>query len=165
MSRRIEDLAPYFQDAARAFWNDVVTRGPRCMLYSTARTTAEQVAMYAQGREPLDRVNAKRLLADMPPIVEYVGKNGKVRSDNDYTITNADGIKIKSAHQSLEAMDIVVLTEAGRPTWDYKRYADEYRLLRDIGREHGLECGADWAPIDTETGLGWDPPHFQRRNA
>lgn len=158
MSRRIEDLAPYFRTDAQRFWDDVVAHGPRCMIYNTARTEAEQVALYAQGREEFTRVNALRVLAGMRTIAP---------SENLYTVTNADGIHHKSAHQSLEALDIVVLNERGNPTWDYVHYADEYKALRDIGREHGLDCGGDWldgSPY-AAVGLGWDPPHFQRRKA
>ena len=159
MSRRIEDLAPDFQDTARAVMREL--EGLPVLLFQTLRTTAEQAAFWAQGRRELSVVNELRALADMPPIGE---------AENRYTITNCDGIKTRSAHQSGRAMDIVALDEHGNPTWDYVRYAETYRAIRDAALKCGADPGGAWmkqadgspSPY-ARVGLGWDPPHVQRR--
>ena len=159
MSRRIEDLAPDFQDTARAVMREL--EGLPVLLFQTLRTTAEQAAFWAQGRRELSVVNELRALADLPPIGE---------AENRYTITNCDGIKVRSAHQSGRAMDIVALDGHGNPTWDYVRYADTYRAIRDAALKCGADPGGAWmkqpdgspSPY-ARVGLGWDPPHVQRR--
>lgn len=159
MSRRIEDLAPDFQDTARAIMREL--EGLPVLLFQTLRTTAEQVAFYAQGRRELSVVNEFRALADLPPIGE---------AENRYTITNCDGIKTRSAHQSGRAMDIVALDGHGNPTWDYVRYAETYKAIRDAAQKCGADAGGAWmkqpdgspSPY-ARVGLGWDPPHVQRR--
>jgi hypothetical protein len=37
----------------------------------------------------------------------------------------------------------------------------QYMSIDDIAREQGWMCGQDWQPIDPDTGLGADPPHYQ----
>ena len=159
MSRRIEDLAPDFQDTARAVMREL--EGLPVLLFQTLRTTAEQAAFWAQGRRELSVVNELRAIADLPPIGE---------AENRYTITNCDGIKVRSAHQSGRAMDIVALDEHGNPTWDYVRYAETYKAIRDAAQKCGADAGGAWmkqpdgspSPY-AKVGLGWDPPHVQRR--
>ena len=175
MSRRIEDLAPDFQDTARAVMREL--EGLPVLLFQTLRTTAEQAAFWAQGRRELSVVNEQRALADMPPIGE---------AENRYTVTNCDGIKVRSAQQSGRAMDIVVMRQAEDkeghpifnddgtpemvPTWDYVRYAETYKAIRDAAQKCGADAGGAWmkqpdgspSPY-ARVGLGWDPPHVQRR--
>lgn len=154
MSRRVADLAPEFIGTAQAFLSDLDAAGIRYAVTSTMRTTVEQAALYAQGRKPLSEVNGLRLLADLPPL-------GK--ADNRYTVTECDGIAARSRHQGGTALDVVPLDARGLPTWDYRRHADAYKAIGAIARKHGLDCGQDWPPIDPATGLGWDPPHYERR--
>jgi hypothetical protein len=74
--------------------------------------------------------------------------------------SRCDGVKTLSMHQARLAFDQVVLDAAGNRTWDYVKYAKEYRALADLATRHGFENGADWTP-DPATKLGWDPPHHQ----
>ena len=75
--------------------------------------------------------------------------------------SKCDGIKILSPHQKGIAIDVGPLDDRGNWTWDYEKYADEYKAIATVARAHGLECGQDWAPLDPTTGMGWDPPHYQ----
>lgn len=77
--------------------------------------------------------------------------------------SKCDGIVRKSMHQLGLAIDIVPVSAAGRPTWNYRKYATEYRRIGEVARSLGLICGQDWEPIDKGTGLGWDPPHYEMR--
>jgi hypothetical protein len=72
-----------------------------------------------------------------------------------------DGLKLISLHQAGLAIDIVPLDAAGRPTWDYAKYAEDYKRIGSVSKADGLEWGGDWAPIDPKTGLGWDAPHHE----
>jgi hypothetical protein len=134
-------------------------QGLRYARWSTARFLIEQQALYAQGRFQLDHVNDLRVKAGLSLLSA---------KDNTYTITECDGIKYKSAHQSLVATDYVILTKQGNPTWDYITYCVEYRALRDIGTAMGFNCGGNWMKLPNgndspyiKVNLGWDPPHIQ----
>lgn len=160
MSNRLEDLKDQvtidkFVTLEAAF----NAQGIRYARWSTARFTIEQQALHAQGRFDLDYVNNLRLQAKLQPIQP---------NENKYTITECDGIKYKSAHQSLVAVDYVVLTKQGNPTWDYITYYKEYRAIADIGKALGFNCGGNWLKLPNgndspyiKVGLGWDPPHIQ----
>lgn len=131
---------------------------------STRRTTDEQVALWAQGRPALEIVQLLRKHAGMPPLHP---------SENSYTVTQIDGVNRTSAHQDGNAIDIAVLVEIEQPqpdrtikkmlvpSWNYKKLAREYRAIAELARRFGWSCGADWPPINPETGLGVDPPHHQ----
>lgn len=131
---------------------------------STRRTTDEQIALWCQGRAPLNIVQLLRQHAGLPKLHE---------SENTYTVTKIDGVNEASAHQDGLAIDIAVLEVADlakpgeparrvqRPSWDYEKHAKTYRAIADIARSQGWNCGADWLPVNPETLLGADPPHFQ----
>jgi hypothetical protein len=138
--------------------------GIKYKVTSTRRTTEEQIALYCQGRAPLEIVQILRQHAGMPKLHE---------SENKYTVTKVDGVNRESEHQQGRAIDIAVLIEVERgepkkkellPTWNYMEYSREYRAIADLARRHGWNCGADWPPINPATGLGADPPHHQMKS-
>jgi hypothetical protein len=153
MSVKIEDLTPEAQTKCRAMEQELFNQAIPFERTYTKRTTAEQIALWAQGRPALDIVNLLRRAAGMASLSA---------SENGYTVTNCDGINTPSPHQSGKAFDIVPLVD-WKPTWDYMKYADRYRKIGEIGRALGLDCGQDWKPFNAQTGLGWDPPHYQLR--
>ncbi len=126
--------------------------GIRYKVTSTRRTTDEQIAFWCQGRASLEVVQLLRKHAGLPKLDE---------SENKYTITQIDGVNKASAHQDGRALDIAVVTEEGNCIWLYKKYAKQYRTIIEIARKLGWSCGGDWPPLDPETQLGQDPPHFQ----
>jgi hypothetical protein len=131
---------------------------------STRRTTDEQIALYCQGRAPLEIVQLLRQHAGLPGLHE---------SENKYVVTQVDGVNRGSPHQDGHALDIAVLVEIEQakkdghtekvlvPSWDYNKTAKQYRSIADLAKHYGWNCGADWPPINPQTGLGADPPHFQ----
>ena len=91
------------------------------------RTAARQAEMYAQGRTT---------------------KGAK--------ITNADGIKKKSYHQSGKAFDIYAFVD-GKASWEHKHYEPIARHLQKVALDKfgvQLEWGGDWSRFK-------DLPHFQ----
>lgn len=71
MSRRLEDAHPYLAEAiayGMARWKQEYPLSPQPLVTQTHRPPAEQRALYAQGREPLDKINALRHVAGMRPI-------------------------------------------------------------------------------------------------
>lgn len=108
--------------------------------------------MYLQNRCDLTIVNLQRFHAGMRDLDP---------KENTYTITEVDGFRIIGKHQERRAIDIVVLDLKGKPTWNYKKWAREYRQIAEIARKLGFNSGAYWPKINPETGLGRDPPHHQ----
>jgi hypothetical protein len=151
VSTRISDLVPEVREIGLLFLGALDAAKLSYVITSTLRTVDEQVACYAQGRAPLDIVNLLRSKAGMPHISA---------GENTYTITKCDGITHLSNHQGGRALDVVPMV-GHRPTWDYAKYASEYKAIGAIGRSVGLRWGGEWPPIDSVTGLGWDPPHFE----
>ena len=152
MSARIGDLHPDMIPLAEAMIAALKAQGVPHVFVSGKRFDAEQAALHAQGRYLLDYVNELRMKAHMTMIGE---------ADNRYTVTNCDGIVKRSAHQSGEAVDIVPRVAPGESSWNYARLQAQYRAIVEEAHLLGLECGADWPPIDAKTGLGKDPPHLQ----
>lgn len=71
-------------------------------------------------------------------------------------VTNIDGIKRKSYHQTGRAFDIFAFVD-GVATWDHKYYEPIARHLQKIAKEKynvNLEWGGDWTRFK-------DLPHFQ----
>lgn len=79
--------------------------------------------------------------------------------------SKCDGIKILSPHQKGLAIDIYAVDDRGTPTWNYVKYADEYKRIAACARGAGLECGIDWFPSPYGDKIGWDPDHFQEPGA
>jgi peptidoglycan LD-endopeptidase CwlK len=149
MSTRVESLAPRMIPLVQKMERLLKERGIRYAITCTTRTQAEQDALHAQGRNPLDQVNALRATAGMQPISQRENKN---------IVTNAT----RSPHQDGNAVDIVPLGTNGQPTW--AATTAEWEAIGKIGEEVGLEWGGRWKDKAGKLGpdgLGWDKPHYQ----
>jgi hypothetical protein len=167
MSVKLEDLVEPAKSKAIAALDEMKTAGIQVVVTYTLRTFAEQAALYAQGREPLPAVNSLRANAGLPAITEYLGKDKKVHSDNDYTVTNADGVataqggKGRSVHQLGKAIDIVPDMDSGEkqvPGWPAPS-DPRWKKISDIMKKHGFEWGGDWTIA--KDGIDPDYPHYQ----
>jgi hypothetical protein len=119
----------------------------------TARSQLEQMGLYCQHRAELEIVNLIRKAAGMRLLVA---------SENTYVVTWSDGVNTLSEHQSRKAIDIAVVDPAtGQPSWNYAKFAAEYRAIAAVAKRLGFVNGIDWDPIDPVTKLGKDPPHHQ----
>jgi peptidoglycan LD-endopeptidase CwlK len=143
MSRALADLLPEAQAAATRALDDLKAREIPYYVFSTLRTTAEQEALYAQGREQLITVNALRQAAGIPAIGE---------KENLYTVTNCDGHKNKSQHQGGLAIDVVPLGPRG-PEWPIASDVRWEDIANSFERE-GFEWGGRWKGFP-------DRPHYQ----
>jgi peptidoglycan L-alanyl-D-glutamate endopeptidase CwlK len=113
------------------------------IVFEGRRTKAVQEAYYAQGRQSLAEVNALRKKAGLYLFTK--------ETENAHKITWT----MKSKHLDGLAMDIVPTTPEGNPTWDLNRYIDQFKTIRDCGRDAGLDCGGYW----DEAQRDW--PHYQ----
>jgi peptidoglycan L-alanyl-D-glutamate endopeptidase CwlK len=152
MSRRIDKLTPDTQEKLSAAIADMKSNGIKFFIDSTLRTTEEQQALYAQGRQPLEIVNEKRKIAGLTPIVER---------ENKYTVTNCDGIKIKSRHQSGKAVDIVPIDTRGNPYWP-SIFSSAWMLISTCMKKQGFAWGGNWTKEKDD--IEPDLPHYQNDN-
>jgi hypothetical protein len=116
------------------------------IVFEGRRTAAAQEAYYAQGREPLAAVNAKRKKAGL-----YLLSGEKQNRTITWTL--------KSKHIDGLAMDILPTDPRGNPMWDLAHYRRQFETIAECGRQAGLECGADWDSAHKD----W--PHYQIKGA
>lgn len=138
-SRSLNDLHPAVRDRAHKFTSECEKEGIPLLIYCTYRSSDEQCALHAQGREPLPVVNSLRSIAGLPPITENANK----------VVTNANaGL---SYHEFRCAFDCVPI-EAGKPIWDNNHPI--WKKIGAIGKSCGLEWAGDWKTFK-------EYPHFQ----
>lgn len=146
-SRKLEDLDPRFQPLAREFVARCADLGHPILVTSTRRYLPEQVAYFAQSREPLAEVNRLRAIANLPPITEEQN-----RSPITWTM--------KSLHLDGLALDFAILKPGRLPSWDKVVDIDQddvpdYEEVGIIAESLGLIWGGRW-PIRKR-----DYPHIQ----
>lgn len=143
MSTKIEDLSPAARPRAEAFIAALDAKGIPYAITCTFRTVDEQVALYAQGRAPLEIVNLLRKKAGL----SNIGLN-----DNTYHVTNCDGVNILSPHQGRDALDVVPMVN-GKPVWP--PLSDQrWRQIAEVGEAAGFTWGGRWQDFP-------DFPHYQ----
>lgn len=153
-SIKIEDLTPKMQKLYADFSFRMQAAGLKFKVTCTARTSAEQAALYAQGRSPLNVVNDLRMIAGLPPITSK--DNKKV------TWTTKSKHIIDENNPKARAFDIVLLDDKNKPTWDIKTNVNKNQLTdyleaATIGELVGLKAGARFKSPDY--------PHFEDPNS
>jgi hypothetical protein len=149
MSTKISDLLPSVAVKALAALQAMTDRRVPYAVTSTLRTTAEQQALFAQGRMTFDQVNALRATAGMRLIVA---------AENLYTVTNADGIHYLSNHQSGKALDVVPTNSSGAPEWPVPTDI-RWSMIATVMIEFGFFWGGTWTKA--KDGIDPDLPHYQ----
>ena len=152
--KTIDYLKPKAHDAAEKMLAMLDGTGFKYRILETFRSTEVQAAYFAQGRKSLEVVNIMRQQAGLLPIG---------LADNKNKITNCDGVKILSAHQGGNAIDIVPIVN-GRIPWvdtgiSESEASRAWQQLGSIGKSAGFGWGGDWGK--TASKLGWDCPHFE----
>jgi peptidoglycan L-alanyl-D-glutamate endopeptidase CwlK len=148
MTERNKRMLSELDAAARPVFEDFLRRLDEALgenqyiVFEGRRSVRTQEAYYAQGRKPLDEVNALRKGAGL-----YLLRGEK---DN-YVITWT----LKSKHIEGLAMDVLPRDGAGSPTWDLAHYRGKFEVIRDCGFAAGLVCGGDWPAPQTD----W--PHYE----
>lgn len=120
--RDINALKPLAQQACKLFLEECEKAGLKVLVTQTLRTAEYQNSLYQQGRT----------------------KSGSI-------VTNADGYKNKSNHQSGMAWDICKNVKG-------QEYSDKsfFKKCGDIAKKLGIEWGGTWTFVDE--------PHFQIDN-
>lgn len=147
MLARQADMYPVLLDRFLK-WKFIVNEciGLKMVLTSVGRTTVEQAALYAQGRNPLEVVNQYRRIAEMPKIS---------KKENKYCVSWT----MKSKHllddnRKSRAFDFALLVPDKKTiTWDTKWDEDhdgvpEYLECAKIAEQCGLVAGGLWKKPD-----------------
>lgn len=116
---------------------------PGPFLTQVHRTTEEQKAFYAQGREPVVVVNTLRANAGLAPI----GTKGNV------IITHAKPGQSKHERMPAEAFDIAFLKKGSKTelNWDQANFQRAWEILHEF--DSRLKWGKSFKSVDT--------PHFE----
>ena len=124
------------------------------VLTCTARTTIEQTALYAQGRQSPEVVNSLRALAGLPPITDKQNKKVTWTLQSKHLIDLDDG---NPGNDKSRAFDIAIARD-GEPVWDLKADVNfdrisDYEQAGKIGESVGLRWGGKFKFPDM--------PHFE----
>jgi peptidoglycan L-alanyl-D-glutamate endopeptidase CwlK len=143
-------MHPELQVKYLAFCGKMAEAGVPLGLSAVMRTRAEQEAFYAQGRENLSDVNAKRAIAGMAPITD---------KENVIVTWTKNSRHFPDPTGKSRAFDIFIIRGDKKATWDLKFDGDadgvpDYLEAAEIGRACGLDCGAFWSGKK-------DYPHMQ----
>jgi peptidoglycan L-alanyl-D-glutamate endopeptidase CwlK len=128
-SRSLFDLHPAVRERAQKFTAQCDQQGITLLVTCTFRSSDEQAALFAQGRNPLAVVNTLRTHAGLGPIEESANK----------VVTKAK--PGQSLHEYKCALDVVPL-ESGKCIWDGNHPI--WRKVAAIGKSCGLEWAGDW---------------------
>jgi peptidoglycan L-alanyl-D-glutamate endopeptidase CwlK len=154
-SRKIEDGVPELQEKYHLFSVKMGTAGIPFMLTRVACFVNEQVALYSQGRQPLDVVNFLRRTAGLSPI-PFTENCHNVT----WTLASKHIIDLDDGNpdnDKARAFDIAIL-KYGMPVWDLKVNVNkndipDYNEAGQIGESVGLKWGGRFPKPDR--------PHFQ----
>lgn len=154
-SRKIQDLDPRLQEIAPVHMRLCKEAGVPIILTCTARDNMEQMALYSQGRMPLEYVNMMRTEAGIWLIGEEENKR-KVT----WTLKSRHVVDLDKGEKA-RAYDVALLRVVkgrNRAHWNIKEDINgndisDYEEVARIGESLGLVAGARWNSPD------W--PHFQ----
>lgn len=156
-SRAINLLTIRMQQLYYRFDYEMKKAGLFYIITCTARTTKEQVALYAQGRQELEEVNELRNSAGMPPITNAENQRRVTWTLKSEHLIDLDDTDI--SNNLSRAFDIAMVGKGGKAHWDIKVSVNEndipdYIEAGQIGEKVGLVWGGRWKSPDY--------PHFQQ---
>lgn len=143
--RDLKRLTPKAQELHAKFAYEMAKAGLNYIVTSTLRTLDEQAALYAQGREPIEKINELRAKVGM-----YLLRQGEAKQIVTWTM--------KSRHMTGDAFDIALIDRSGKAHWNEKisinaDQTPDYLEAALIGQRVGLNAGGLWVKQD------W--PHFE----
>lgn len=140
---QLQDLVPVFIQKCKEVGHDVI-------ITCTGRDFKEQVALYAQGRQPLEETNKLRKIAKMQPITAEANKKRVTWTLASRHIINLDDTN--KLNDKSTAFDFAIIKN-GKAIWDVKADVDadgvsDYLECAKIAQSLGLESGAFWKKAD-----------------
>lgn len=150
MSRDLNLLHPQLQDLVPLFINGCKDKGHKVIITCTGRDFKEQVALYAQGRQPLEEVNRLRKIVKWAGITAQQNKKKVTWTLASRHIINLDDSDIKN--DKATAFDFAIIKD-GKAIWDVKVDVDkdgvaDYLECALVAKKLGLEAGGFWKSPD-----------------
>jgi hypothetical protein len=140
----LDDLVPSVLEKLKVFYYRAQLIGIPVIVTSIKRNPDEQKALYAQGRENLEKVNQLRAEVGLYKLKEEENKFCVTWTIKSYHI-------IDDKHPKARAFDIAILKE-GKAVFTKvnvnKNEENDYLELAKIGKSVGLVCGANWKKPD-----------------
>ena len=145
-SRKLSDLVPELEVKAKRILIICGEKEIPILITCTARLVREQVALYAQGREPLNHVNYLRGLVGMTPLTIQENKRKVTWTLNSNHLVDLDDGN--PANDKSRAFDFCIL-KGQQPIWDLKIDVNDndipdYREVGEIAEAMGLKWGGRW---------------------
>lgn len=150
MSRDLNLLHPQLQDLVPIFIQKCKEVGHEVIITCTGRDFKEQVALYAQGRQPLNEVNRLRKIVGWTGLTEQQNKKRVTWTLASRHIINLDDTNKKN--DKATAFDFAIIKN-GKAIWDVKADIDadgvaDYLECAKVAQSLGLESGAFWKHSD-----------------
>ena len=156
MIGEVKSLNPAFKMKVDQILLGMRAKGWDAVIGSGMRTMQQQAALFAQGRETLDKVNVLRRQAGLPPI--SAKENGIVTharpGTSKHNLTTSLLFTSRSSFEVMNgyAVDIVSRIHGWHPP--DKRFWEDLGVL---AKKYGCEWGGDWK------GEKYDPAHVQMK--
>ena len=150
MSRDLNLLHPQLQGLIPIFIQKCKEVGHDVIITCTGRDFKEQVALYAQGRQPLNEVNRLRKIVGWAGLTEAQNKKRVTWTLASRHIINLDDNDRKN--DKATAFDFAIVKN-GKAVWDVKVSLDgddipDYLECAKVAQSLGLESGAFWKKAD-----------------
>lgn len=150
MSRDLDLLHPKLKAKVQPFIDGCKDAGIDVIITCTGRDFIVQVALYAQGRQPLSETNRLRKLAGISAITEAANKRRVTWTLASRHIINLDDSE--ASNDLATAFDYAVVKN-GKAIWDVKASLDgddipDYLECANVAKGLGLEAGAFWKKAD-----------------
>jgi len=150
MSKDLSLLHENLQKLIPLFIKGCKDKGIDVIITCTARYLKEQVALYAQGRQPLAEVNRLRKIVGYSPIDENTNSKRVTWTLASRHIINLDDND--KTNDKATAFDFAVVKN-GKVIWDVKASIDgddisDYLECANVAKNLGLESGAFWKKAD-----------------
>lgn len=140
--KRLEDLIPVLASNARELAANMLSKyGEEIEVSQGERSWNEQAAYYAQGREPLEQVNAKRAAVGLAAITEEANQEKVTDAPPGY-----------GYHEYAMAFDAFPVDHAGKPDWNAEHPV--WKQMEQEGEAIGMVSGSEFRTFK-------DNPHFQ----
>ena len=154
MIGEIKSLNPAFKLTVDRILIDMRAKGWDAVIGSGMRTMQQQAALFAQGRESLDKVNIMRRQAGLPPTTENTKVTHARPGTSKHNLTTS---LLFSGGSTFEVMNGYAVDIVSR---DHGWNPPNERFWKDLGalaKKYGCEWGGDWK------GQLYDPAHVQMK--
>ena len=163
MSRDITLLTPYMIRKHGELHKKADAAGLSFITTRTGSEPIEQMALYAQGREPLDRTNHLRKVAGLGPITAKANRHCVTWTLLSEHLINTEDLDFHNDHS--KAFDLALKSKIIGVHWEIKVDVNkndipDYTELGELGESIGLVWGGRFR--DRRGRLRPDMPHFQQ---